>query len=128
MGLCYYLAREDNHTLYELWKVSEWRDAFTSALVNLSDGTMMMGEFNVGVLTCALKKACDGMFWGEPVKLEYLTWVARDVLRWSEGKPFRFIHEQVGCLEDEESPYREFVGKYEWGPLRITGSRFQEDA
>lgn len=119
MGIVYYLAREDSHTLYEIGKLPQWRRVFETYGAGFF-------EIHVPAVVGALVAACEGM-WCEPGSFdaEYLEYVARDVQRWSEGRPFVWLSEHADRLEDSDSLYREAPDPYEWSPLRITGERYR---
>src|SRR5690242_19990503 len=118
MGVCYYLARDDNHSLYELWKVSEWRDAFAELSTG---GVITPSDHDPARIADALRRHSTGWGYEGVLDGDYLERVAADIVRWADGWPFRFISEHDRRIDGNypDSPFW-----LDFGKLNITGSRF----
>ncbi len=121
MGIVYYLARPDSFELYEIGKLYAWRQTFHHA------GRGGIRDENVAKHVTALLAASRDAWGLECFDVENCERIVRDVLRWSEGRPFLFLSEHDALLEDELSSYRTKPDRYEWSPLRVTGSRYVDD-
>lgn len=120
MGICYYLVREDDRTIYELGKgTGDWGEALGMGTEwdGCTGPEVTMGMDRAEWLTTELERLSDDL---GPVPPGYYADVATDILRWAEGRPFRFIIEN-GILEQwTEDPDYDFDS-------HVTGSRYHVD-
>jgi hypothetical protein len=89
MGYCWYLRRDDNRTLFELGKgVANWMAA-------LGDGApIVLGPEHESALADVLAK--DLANWSRSLPdgaVGYARHVAKAIITWCNGHPFRFIGE-----------------------------------
>lgn len=92
MGTVYYMAREDGDLqLYELGKVPFWHGA-------LGEGEPIVIREDDRPTVFALSMGWSQGF-TEPVEDGYFEALVRDLARWSEGKPMRFIAEHAVLIE-----------------------------
>lgn len=124
MGTCYYLWRDDNSTAYDLGKSYGWGDAFGCPRGTSIGAPMTLAPEDASELAELLVASLieRGYIKSELDRLDYYAFVAADVARWSEGKPFEFISEHDHRYEDA------CMDAYDRGAERetvVTGSRFE---
>lgn len=105
MGTIYYLWRDDNGTAYELGKLWDLRRVFDNERGRRYGETInVVHEEDAGTLAELIELALFGDHVnapGEPshFDIQWMQDIARDIARWSDGKPFRFLDDQAGELE-----------------------------
>lgn len=123
MGTVYYLWRDDTREAYELGKSWHWEEVFVAHPGRSEPMLVTVNEVDtLAELLCAAEAQYGSAL--KPDEIDYFTWVARDIVRWSEGRLFEFVSEHDGRIEsaqmegwDERPPrHREY----------ITGSRYQD--
>lgn len=123
MGTNYYLYRPDTRTAYDLGKVYEWRALF-------GHEEMALTPADAQTFAQLLRLHSPPPAWDpeEPAEVtngahttlsEYLNFVARDIIRWADGKLFRFASLDDGELE------RASMDAHDAGTEWITGTRFR---
>lgn len=136
MGTCYYLWREDNRTAYDLGKAYGWGRVFGGDSTSGRDQPMTLTADDA--IDCAAR-LCDALMlagYAEPIEVEnyrsYYEAVCADIARWSDGKPFVFVSEHDGRIEDRSmQAYDEWIDaghprEHEHSDdAWITGSRFK---
>jgi len=138
MGTIFYLWRDDTETAYELGKHGELRDVFDRERgVRYGEVTNIVREQDADTLAELMELA----IWqyddrGQPsdADIQWIQDVARDITRWSEGKPFRFLSEHASEIERaSDRSYEEFDRvhrlmpdtKLRYQPSYITGSLYR---
>lgn len=92
MGYNFYLRRDDNRTLFELgkWLGEEWMEALGGG------APIVLGPGDETELAMAI--AADIATWGTlgpqfPSPEDYAQYVAKAIITWCDGQPFRFVGE-----------------------------------
>jgi hypothetical protein len=130
MGICYYLWRDDNKTVYELGKVWDWGSIFSSGRASTytpmtlkpEDAPELAELLRAHLIEKDRKVRLEfGEAHGRTVTpLDYFAFVCADIARWSEGQPFEFISENDHRYENASM---EGYPNYTNRQFR-TGSRF----
>lgn len=120
MGTCYYLARDDNRTLFELGKhTGDWGDVLGRGNPTwLTEPTADMAlALEVISLDAGWTESDLSVHGRTPDGLStYIVTIVDDIKRWADGQPFRFVHEDGfdGWQFDDSWDYA----------TAITGSRY----
>lgn len=110
MGYCYYLRRDDNRTLFELGKhVGDWGE-----VLGEREPIVLTHEHEATLAAWLAHQMRSDGGWKLPDVDGYARHCAREIVRWADGQPFRFIG------EDGYDDWDDGVSN----PDFVTGTRF----